>query len=138
MQRVGEIEQPESGFPAWTGDSLAQSASESGCPISPGEMAEYMSGCQHQYCLDEEPTTFANFQLRAKFDFVSREFWVWSCEDGFGRSWDIIAGRGQSPFHNKTGIELWMHGERNARNIDPREMIAREYPEHDNSTGKAN
>lgn len=138
MTTLRKIPRPESGFPAWEGDYDKSFAAENICPVSVSEMAEYMTNCHHQYCLQEAPTTFGNFVMREKFDFGTREFWVWASKDGYGRTWDILVGRGETPIHQKTGNHLWMHGELNSVALEPRDLIAREYPEYDSILGKAN
>ena len=132
------IPQPEKGYPLWDGDYEQSMASESVCPVSLLEMTEYMNSCHFHYSLSETPTKFTNFKLREQFDFGSREFWVWSCEDSFDRIWDIIVGRGETPIYGKTGNHLWMHGEYNTERHETSGLVAREYPEHNNSLGKAN
>ena len=101
-------------------------------------MAEYLRDCHYRYSTDEEPTTFDGFALRETFQFSDRRFWVWSCTDGFGRTWDVIVGQGRTSVHGATGNALWMHGERNDGRPEPRDLIARDYPEHNDYSGRVN
>ena len=126
-----------SGFPAWSGN-LADAVDERNCPVSEEQISEYLRGNHFHLCTDEPETTFSNFACRDTLDFDTRQFWIWSCLDEQKRNWDVIVGKGHSPFAGETIDRIWMHAERNIQQYEPLELVLREYPEHKNSLGKAN
>jgi len=111
---------------------------ETDCPVSEKQISDYLYGNHFHLCTDEPETTFSNFVSRETFDFNTRKFWIWSCLDEQERNWDVIVGRGNSPFVGETIDRIWMHAERNIQQYEPLELVLREYPEHKNSLGKAN
>jgi hypothetical protein len=130
---------PESSFPtAWGVEFDALPMHGNTCPISKEKMAEYMAQCHYRYCLNEKPETFTSFRLLEGFPFPDRYFWIWSCADGQGREWNILVGHGRSPFVDESRKCTWMHGERHSESQSPRDILLREYPEHENMAGKAN
>ena len=126
----------ELGFPPYDGPATV-SPPGSDCPDSTEVMSVYLADCHNKYCLDEIPTHFGNFVLREKLVFPSREFWVWSCEDGFGRTWDVLVVRGKAKVYGKLGSDLWMTGDLYTERHAPLELILAEYPEHTNEAGRA-
>ena len=133
-----KLEKPEGSFPLWF-EKLGDIAMPDGvCPVTEIQMVQYLESCQFHYSLDEATTKFKTFVLRGVFAFPQRKFWVYSCLDGFDRVWDIIVGKGKTPMFNDLGENIWMHGERNSFAYDPRDLIGRDFPEYNSSTGKAN
>ncbi|MCY6382104.1 hypothetical protein [Hoeflea prorocentri] len=101
-------------------------------------MSDYMTNCHYKYSVDEEPTSYGEFRLREKLFFLNREFWVWSCKDGFGRTWDVVVGRDEPSFHPDSQPPIWMFGALHEKRYDPREIIVNEFPELIHETGKIN
>ncbi|MCP4319653.1 MAG: hypothetical protein GY789_27650 [Hyphomicrobiales bacterium] len=125
------------GFPLHSGPST-ESPPGTDSPYSIQVMADYLTGCQFHYEIEEDPTTFGEFRLREKLSFSNREFWVWSCKDGFGRIWDVVVGRGESPFHLDSEPQIWMFGALYKERYTPWELIVSEFPEHIHETGITN
>jgi hypothetical protein len=127
----------EAGFPVYDGPTT-ESPPGTDCPYSIPVMSRYLTDCHYHYSVEEEPTTFGEFELREKLVFSNREFWIWSCKDGFGRNWDIVVGRGETPMHGESGSKVWMTGDIYVGRHTPMQLIVDEYPEHIHETGKPN
>jgi len=127
----------EASFPIYSGPTT-ESPPGTDCPYSVQVMSRYLTGCHYHYMLEEEPATFGELEFREKLVFSNREFWVWSCKDGFGRNWDIVVGRGETQMYGECGSDVWMTSAAYIERHPPRELIVSEYPENVHETGKAN
>ncbi len=127
----------EGGYPLFTGpEDGPPDGTDS--PFSVATMRKYLESCHYHYSLDERPTKFTQFELREKFFFRIREFWVWSCTDGFDRIWDVTIGRGETPVQGQSEKQRWMHAVLYTKRYTPRAFILSGYPEHADEVGKAN
>ncbi len=125
------------GFPLFIEDN-AYVSDGGDDPFSTETMAGYMESNHYHWMTEETPTKFSDFRLKGKLVFRMRDFWVWTCRDGFDRTWDITVGQGEAPVVGHEGQSKWMHASCYADVYSPRTIIIDEYPEHGDEQGSPN